>query len=172
PESPVESLLSTNSKLSGDNLLGNISVDYDILEGLTFKSLFGVNLQNRSNEEFYPGSSTYIGGLFGGLGVISNRRITNLLNENTLRFTRSINNIHTFEVLGGFTWQKETNFTSSAQSTDFPSDVLGINSVGGATGTPQVSSSLNDWSIASFLGRLNYQYDDRFLLTATMRADG
>lgn len=171
PESPIESLLSTQSKLTGDNLLGNLSADLDILEGLTFKTLLGVNLINRSNEEFYPGSTTYIGGLFGGLGVISNRRITNILNENTLRFTRSFGD-HSFEALGGFTWQSESNFSSSAQSTEFPNDVLGINAVGGTTGTPQVSSGLNDWSIASFIGRINYQYDNRFLVTATMRADG
>ena len=171
-ESPVASLLTTESKLTGDNLLGNLAVDYEVINGLTFRSMLGVNLTNRSNEEFYPGSTTYIGGLFGGLGLLSNRRITNILNENTLRFTRSINDMHSFEVLAGFTWQTETDFSSSSQPTTFPTEVLGINSIGGTTGTPLVSSGLSDWSIVSFLGRVNYEYNNRFLLTATIRTDG
>ncbi|MEX2569452.1 MAG: TonB-dependent receptor [Cyclobacteriaceae bacterium] len=172
PESPVASLLTTKSTLTGDNLLGNLSLDYEIAEGLVFQTMAGVNLMNRSNEEFYPGGSTYIGGLFGGLGMISNRRITNILNENTLRFSRNFLDHHSLEVLAGFTWQKETTFLSSLQPTGFPNDLLGINSVGGTTGTPIVGSNLLDWSIASFLGRVNYQFDDKWLLTATVRADG
>lgn len=172
PENPVWSLLTTQSNLEGDNLLGNITLDHDIVKGLTFRTMLGVNLLNRSNTEYYPGASTYIGGLFGGLGAISNRRITNILNENTLRYSKLINDKHSFEALGGFTWQKETNFFSSAQATTFPSDVLNINSISGATGTPQLDSNLSDWSIASLLGRVNYQYDDKLLITATVRADG
>lgn len=172
PESPVASLLTTHSKLFGDNLLGNFSMEYEIADGLVFQTLAGVNLMNRSNEEFYPAATTYIGGLFSGLGMISNRRITNILNENTLRFSRNFNNVHSLEMLGGFTWQKEDNFVSSLQPTGFPNDLLGVNSVGGTTGTPLVSSNFQDWSIASFLGRVNYQFADKFLFTGTIRADG
>ena len=172
PENPVAALRTTQSQLTGDNLLGNLSLDYEIIDGLVFKTLLGVNLLNRSNEEYYPRETTYIGGILGGLGMLSNRRITNVLNENTLRFKRIINEVHDIEVLGGFTWQTEKDIRNSSQPSGFSDDRLGIDAVGGATGIPEVNSSNNEWSLASFLGRINYQYDNKYLLTASFRADG
>lgn len=171
-ENPVAALVTLRNKLTGDNLLGNLSLNYDIVPGLTFKTLVGVNLLNRSNEEYYPKESTYIGGLLGGLGMVAQRRITNILNENTLRYTTSFGQGHELEVLGGFTWQTEQNKATSTQPTGFPDDRLGVNSIGGSTGVPEIASSNNEWSLASWLGRINYQYDSKLLFTASFRADG
>lgn len=172
PESPVNSLLTTSNLLEGDNLLGNMALEYRIAEGLTAKTSWGVNLMNRANEEFYPAATTYIGGLFGGLGVVANRRITNVLNENVVTYSGSFGEKHRLEAVGGFTWQTEANKSSSTQPTGFPNDLLGINAIGGTTGTPAIESDLTDWSIASFLARVNYQFNNRLLVTATIRADG
>src|SRR5690606_12971725 len=160
PESPVESLRSMQNALTGDNLLGNLSLDYSISDDITFRSIIGVNLVNRSNEEFYPEGSTYLGDLLGGLGGIANRRISNYLNENTIRYIKSIAQDHSLEILGGFTWQREKDFYSTVQPSGFPNNKLGINSIGGTTGTPIVGSGLSDWSIASLLARVNYDFDD------------
>ena len=172
PENPVAALSSTYNQLTGDNVLGNISVDYEIINGLTFKTLLGVNLTNRALGEYYPGSTTYIGGLFSGLGINSSRRITNILNENTLRFSKTFNQVHSLEVLGGFTWQTEKDFENSAQASGFADDRLGIFKLGGGTGVPIVDSFNTEWALVSGLGRINYQYNNKFLLTTSFRADG
>jgi len=171
-ENPVAAIETIQNRLRGDNLLGNISLDYNIIKGLIFKTLFGVNLMNRANEEYYPRETTYIGGLLGGLGVISDRRITNILNENILRYTRTFNEVHDFEVMGGFTWQTEKIAGASTQPSGFPDDRLGVNSIGSTTNVSEVASSRSEWSLASWLGRINYQYNQKFLFTATFRADG
>ncbi|MGV3763948.1 SusC/RagA family TonB-linked outer membrane protein [Parapedobacter sp.] len=171
-ENPVAAIKTIQNRLRGDNLLGNVSLDYDIIKGLAFKTLLGVNLMNRANEEYYPRETTYIGGLLGGLGVISDRRITNLLNENILRYTKTFNQVHDLEVMGGFTWQTEKIAGASTQPSGFPDDRLGVNSIGSATNVPEVASSRSGWSLASWLGRINYQYNQKFLFTATFRADG
>lgn len=172
PDNPVAALSTTFNELTGDNLLGNVSVDYDIIKGLTFKTLLGVNLNNRALGEYYPGSTTYIGSLFSGLGINSSRRITNILNENTLRYTLTFNKVHSLEVLAGFTWQTEKDFENSAQASGFADDRLGIYKLGGGTGVPIVDSFRTDWSLASGLSRVNYQYNNKFLVTASFRADG
>ena len=172
PENPVAALRTVRNKLLGDNLLGNMSLSYEIADGLTFKTLAGVNLISRANEEYYPRETTYIGGLLGGLGLISNRRITNILNENTLRFSRLINDVHSIEALGGFTWQTERNAHSSTQPSNFPDDRFGVDNITGSTGVPEIASSVNEWSLASWLGRINYQFNNKYLLTASFRADG
>src|SRR5690606_21996006 len=113
PENPVAALSTSHRMMYGDNLIGNLSFDYKIVEGLTLKSMVGANLHNRSNEEYYPVNTTYLGGLMGGLGLLANRRITNLINENTISFQKNLGTKHQMDFLGGFTWQKETNFGQS-----------------------------------------------------------
>ncbi|MBO9154709.1 SusC/RagA family TonB-linked outer membrane protein [Chitinophaga sp. GCM10012297] len=171
-ESPVASLLTIQNKLQGDNLLGNVSLEYKPLENLTFKSLLGINLVNRNNQEYYPRATTYIGGLLGGLGMIGERKVTNVLNENTVRYTKIFKEKHNVELLGGFTWQREQDFSATAEPSGFADDRLGVNSIGSATGSKILNSSLTEWSMASFLGRANYQFDDKYLLTVSFRADG
>ncbi|SIN71700.1 SusC/RagA family TonB-linked outer membrane protein [Chitinophaga niabensis] len=171
-ESPVASLLSVKNKLEGDNFLGNVALEYKPIENLTFRSLLGINLTNRSNQEYYPRATTYIGGLLGGLGMIGERKITNILNENTVRYTKIFKQKHNLELLGGFTWQKEQDFSATTEPSGFADDRLGLNSIGSATGATIIGSSLTEWSMASFIGRVNYQYDNKYLLTASFRADG
>ncbi|MRG44960.1 SusC/RagA family TonB-linked outer membrane protein [Chitinophaga sp. SYP-B3965] len=171
-ESPVASLLSVKNKLQGDNFLGNVALEYKPFANLTFKSLVGINLTNRSNQEYYPKATTYIGGLLGGLGMIGERKITNILNENTVRYTKIFKEKHNLELLGGFSWQKEQDFSATMEPSKFADDRLGLNSIGSATGATIIGSSLTEWSMASFIARANYQYDNKYLLTASFRADG
>lgn len=171
PENPVASLNGTYSKITGDNLLGNLALEYTILPGLRFRSMLGVNLLNRSLEEYYPKSSTYIGGILGGLGQLSTRSITEILNENTLRYSKKFKE-HQIELLGGFTWQTNRDKSWSAQTAGYPDDRLGVNAPGSATSVPIVDAGTNEWSLASFISRLNYQFRNKYLLTATVRADG
>jgi len=171
-ESPIASLLSVKNKLEGDNFLGNVALEYKPIENLTFKSLLGINLTNRSNQEYYPKATTYIGGLLGGLGMIGERKVTNILNENTVRYAKIFKEKHNLDLLGGFTWQKEQDFSATTEPSGFADDRLGLNSIGSATGATIIGSNLTEWSMASFIARVNYQYDNKYLLTASFRADG
>lgn len=171
-ESPMASLLAIKNRLTGSQLLGNLSLEYDLSRYITLKTMLGVNLLDRNNEEYFPRESTYIGGLLGGLGVISDMRITNILNENTVRFARNFNDLHDFEALAGFTWQTEQGRNASMQATGFPHDRFGMDNVAGTSGIPVIASSVQEWQLASFLGRVNYQFNKKYLLTASFRTDG
>ena len=171
-ENPVAALKNLTNQIKGDNLIGNLSLDYAVFEGLTLKTSLGINLMNRKHVEYYPMQYTYIGRILDGLGIRSNREIINVLNENTIRYTRTYNNLHEFEVLGGVTWQTEKDESSFLQPSGFPNDRMGVNAVEIATTTPVIGSNITEWSIASGLGRINYKYDDKYLLTVTFRADG
>lgn len=170
-ENPVASLLTTYSNLQRDNVTGNLSLSYKITKGLTAKSLFGVNLITTDNKEYYPKATTYIGGILGGLGFLANRRISNILNENTITYNAAIKK-HRFDVLGGVTFQDEKDFSSTMQPTLFPDDRLDINNIGSSTGIPAIGSSKSEWSLVSLISRVNYQFADKYLFTASIRADG
>src|SRR5690606_41457326 len=61
---------------------------------------------------------------------------------------------------------------TSIQRSGFPYYLWGTSAIGGTSVRTDIASDLTDWSIAAFLARVNYQFNDRLLATATIRADG
>ncbi|CAL65665.1 SusC/RagA family TonB-linked outer membrane protein [Christiangramia forsetii] len=88
--------------------------------------------------------------------------------ENTLNYNTSLGQ-HTFDIVLGQTFQKNTTVLRSAHSEDLPKPYYPVlsNGVNQTVGGQEIESSL-----ASYFGRLNYNFDDRYLLTATVRRDG
>lgn len=94
-----------------------------------------------------------------------------LQNTNMLNYNKVFNSIHALKVTAGYEQQVSTTKFSSAWATGFPSIALGYNDISlGAT--RRVGSGYSNWSLQSFLGRVNYTLDDKYLFTATFRADG
>src|SRR5690606_35706524 len=92
-----------------------------------------------------------------------------LLNENTVTYDRAIYDDHRLQLLGGFTAQRETDTGAAFAGQRFPDDdIRTLNAAETITG----NTSESDWSMASVLGRMNYTLFDRYVLTATVRADG
>jgi len=98
----------------------------------------------------------------------TNGRITNILSENTLTYFTEVGN-HEFDLLAGYSFQKEQGNRSAITGTDIPDD--NITNVGGAS-----SHSLNThryiWTQISYFGRLQYFYQSRYQLSLAIRRDG
>ncbi len=157
------------------NIIANTYIEYEFLKGLTFKSSVGASLNFYKNNEYYPGAlpERLLNNNEGGYGRV---RITNsksILQENTLNFKQKFGK-HNFNVLGGFTWQKDVSESSLASAEGFPFDVLEFNGleIGSDPETYQVSSSYSQRTLASFLGRLTYSFDKKYVLTLVGRYDG
>lgn len=169
--SPVAQALGTSNRTVGTRLIGNVFVDYRILPGLAFRTSFGSDINYRKNS-FYSSRLTASGAQLGGQGAIVNEQSSNWLNENTLTYTKTINRVHNLTLLGGYTMQGNRFETVRAVSQGFANDILTFDNLGGAS-TPLVpASSAALWQLNSYIGRANYDYAGRYLLTATVRADG
>ncbi len=169
--SPVAQALGTSNRTVGTRLIGNVFVDYQILPGLAFRTSFGSDINYRKNS-FYSSRLTASGAQLGGQGAILNEQSTNWLNENTLTYTKTINRVHNLTLLGGYTMQGNRFESVRAVSQGFANDILTFDNLGGAS-TPLVpTSSAALWQLNSYIGRANYDYAGRYLLTATVRADG
>lgn len=151
-------------------LLSNLSIDYEIAKGLTAKTTGNFQIGNRNIFEFNPST---IGVLFIPppripFGSNNNVRFTNWLNENTLNYAREINE-HKFDALVGFTAQKARADGLTVFGNNFPDDkVRTLN----AAGILLVDSSVEEWTLLSYLARVNYQFKDKYLFTASIRRDG
>ncbi len=152
------------------DILSNNFIEYSILDGLTLKSSLGIQYGTnviklwRSSEVPFFTTLNYPA----TAGVTKTERI-NWLNENTLTYRRVFNEKHSLDALIGFTSQKDSYDRLSAGASDFPTNYVTYLSAGIVnSGTHLVS----EWAMLSLMSRINYAYDSKYLLTATIRRDG
>lgn len=167
---PDRTLAGTESLNKTDFFQGNLSLDYDIVKGLTFKTLVGATTTG-FRSALYQSTETSIGALNNGRATLGQNHNRSWLTENTLNYTKDAG-VHSISALIGTTYQTATIENFQTINTDFVVEDLGFNAIGIGTSTIIPTSSLEEWAVQSGLARLNYGYDDRYLLTASFRADG
>ena len=151
-----------------DNSRTNLYLDYKIIEGLSFKTTFGYRTQNSTEGYFKP--STFVLSPTGA--AVESVKRTNLLNENYLTYNREIGKGN-LTLLAGHSYQKRTTERFRASSQNLLSDdFLWYNLAAGHINTRQVSSSFSESEIESVFGRVNFDWNDKYLFTATVRRDG
>lgn len=155
-------------------LLSNIYAEYEIIKDLKYKISFGADISdfNRStfNPSTLPSPLTLTTPSVPTGNYIANQ-ITNWVVENTLTYRKRWGQ-HSLQILAGYTLQKERSNASNIAATGYPNDL--VQTLNGATTVTNFSATtgINEWSLLSGLGRLQYSYKERYLLSAAIRADG
>jgi len=156
-----------------DRFQGNVGGVLKIIEGLTFTTKLSLNLTNDREGTYLP--TTLNGGKnTNGNASINAWKNTNIVNSNYFNYNNSIGN-HRFDVMVGYEWQRQQSTSWSMQTQQFPTDQFKFWNMSAGTYRDMsnaTASSLSEWTIASFLGRLNYTYDNRYSLTLNAREDG
>ncbi|GHV51076.1 SusC/RagA family TonB-linked outer membrane protein [Bacteroidia bacterium] len=154
-------------------LFGNIYAEISILKNLKFKTTLGADIMQWRSKYFYP-SNVPSNGTVAPLPSTArsanteNREVFNYLNENTLSYNAAFG-LHELDAVAGYTVQKNVYNQSRAEASDFPDDIIRtLNNGKVRTGT----SDMNEWSLLSYLARVNYRFNNRYYLTASIRADG
>ncbi len=172
---PVGRVNETTDRETTNRILTNLYAEYEFLEGLSLKVTGGANLTNRNRDTYYSQRSFEGAGL-GGFASTGNSERLIFLNENILSFNRTFGGKHRVSAVTGFSTQYEILQGRSINNTGFGIDDgdLSLNDIGSGTqlGGPGVGSFKRDESLASFILRASYGFDDRYLLTFTSRADG
>lgn len=151
---------------------GNASVSWQIIKGLTFKTSGTYNTTNNRTNIFYKDGSkeAYRNGQkpYGRTQMGRDVRWTNSNNLTWKQKTKK----HNYDIMLGH----EISFKSTeyllGEAMDFPFDNLGNDFLGLGATPSKVESSYSEKTLLSFFARGNYNYDNRYLLTATIRADG
>ncbi len=165
---PLVHIYEESDVIKGDRVLSNAALTIKPITGLTIKISGGIdNLNDRV--DVYNNIEPTVNSV--GYANIETTQQTGLLNENVITYQREINK-HSFSVMGGFTYQDNTNTTLNASGTGFLGDVSGTGDIESAS-TPGIpNSSYSKWVLLSYLGRANYSYNDKYLFTASIRRDG
>ncbi|WP_375443367.1 SusC/RagA family TonB-linked outer membrane protein [uncultured Fibrella sp.] len=167
---PVAVAKEVSDKLDQIRLLGNAYAQYDITKGLSYRLNIGADLNNFQRDYYRP-STVEIRDRKGPsipTGFSRTQNYVDWLIEHTLNYTRTIG-LHNLSALAGFTSQKDRRTASELSATNFPNDLVQTLNAGQVTGG---SSDIQEWSLLSYLARVQYDYDGRYLLSAAIRADG
>jgi TonB-linked SusC/RagA family outer membrane protein len=152
-----------------NRLIGNQYLEYDIIEGLKFRTNLSVDLITMKEDEFYPTTVDYRAGY--NTGAV--RAITNLTwaNENYLTYEGTFGEGHSFAALAGFSMQEWRNETTGLNGLYFASD--NIRTLNGAgTISNQAVNRTDEHAMLSYFGRLTWNYQGKYLAEANIRADG
>lgn len=167
---PIATLKETTNTSNTLRILGTSFAQYDIIEGLQAKVLLGVDLNNRT-DKFYLPSYIYEGAGNNGKANLGNLESYSWLNENTLNYTTSFQDHH-LNALVGFTQQEAKNETFNAGAENFVTDDLLYNSLQSGATLVRPNSDAYSWVLHSYLARINYNYANRYYLSASIRRDG
>ena len=168
---PIATLnLSTNtSKLY--RLISSAFGEYAIVEGLKVKILFGADVLNNKQNRYLP-STLFEGVSTSGYAAVGTKNNLTWLNENTINYAKTFNKDHNIEALAGYTQQYSETEGVVASSQGFVNNALTYNDLYSGSVSNKPSSSYTRWGLQSFLARLNYNYSQKYFLTASFRADG
>ena len=150
---------------------GTVYAEYSVLPQWSFKVNLGGDVNNEA-KTVYKDRTTIIGNSLGGVATAYEGTQSNYLIEGTSNYTTSFNE-HDLDVLAGVTTQRFVTRLSSMQGHNFITDATGaLNFSLADRATLVTNSDLASYRLLSYLGRVNYKYRDRYLLTASYRIDG
>jgi TonB-linked SusC/RagA family outer membrane protein len=152
-------------------LLGNVYAKYKIIEGLDFRTSFGIDQFTSRENSFGPNFLKRTEASKGEASIGDIHGLT-WLNENTLTFNTRIKEDHAFNILAGYTMQQFNNQSMFAYAFDFPDARTGYHNIAAGLNPQKPSNSESQWSLISYLGRVNYTLKNKYLFTATGRIDG
>ena len=165
------SLLDITDKTTKERLLGSIFFEVRPIQDLLLKANFGIDRNYQKRKQYMPTTTLY-GARENGSAYVAQGDNSDYLMELTASYTKQIGE-HNFGVLAGHSYQLFTYEMLSGKSNDFITDGFLFNNLGaGNAKRPTVGSSATKSRMASFFGRVNYSFKDRYLLTATIRTDG
>lgn len=170
-DNPVAITEGMRSTSDSYRFLASAYGEYHFTKDLFAKLNLGTDFMNESRKSFVN-SLTKEGRNSGGLAANQNSEKTNYLIEGTLNYTKTFG-IHSIGALGGITYQRFVTSRLNNTASDFPNESLGADNLGiGNQETFRITNSVTGNRLASYIGRVNYSLMDKYLLTATIRADG
>jgi TonB-linked SusC/RagA family outer membrane protein len=155
-----------------DSYLGKVYFTAELTKKLKFTTNFGMDYRNSFNRRFNPtwGTLNRIDAV-NSLNI-GNERIVNWTMNNVLNYETTFGESHTLSAMLGFEAIKNSGKAMYASDMDFPVQQQELIYIGNGLGIKIASQGEYASTLASFFGRVNYDFKGKYYLSATLRRDG
>ncbi len=169
---PVNMLVNTKNKTDNIRVLANTYLGWELLPNLKFLTTFNADFIVDLNDRFVP---TTVGGFRNppptlATGSNYSARTYNWLSENTLTYSKDINN-HRVTALVGYAVQKEVFTSTQVNGSGYADDYVKTINAALATGVT-ASAGSGKGALLSYFGRVTYGFKGKYLINASVRRDG
>jgi TonB-linked SusC/RagA family outer membrane protein len=168
-DNPLSDIWQSENKTIANNLLGNVYTEITLPFNLKYRSQFNAIMEDSRYDWFLNPYTSLYGISLTGAGRENTSEVFRYSWDNTLTYDRHFGK-HALNVVVGTSSLEEKIATSSQYGTGFASG--SVTTLNGASTNYSISTGRYNWTTNSYFGRLMYSYADRYLLTATLRADG
>jgi TonB-linked SusC/RagA family outer membrane protein len=167
--SPVQSVKEITNQTKLFRTLATVYGEYTVIPGLILHSAVNLDNADATTKRYVPYAVARIAATRVPSGSLNGYKRLNFVNENNLSFTKTIGDVHHLTALAGYSYStfKFDNWgiTAGTYSTN---DITTLNAAANNTGTSTETKNV----LISYLGRLQYDYNSRYLLSASIRRDG
>lgn len=152
-------------------IFASLFAEYKILDGLTYRLNFGPDYSVRRFGQF---QASLTNARSSGTAFARNdyNQQFSYTVENILNYSKKINEVHDLNFTGLFSVQQQRNEFSSIRASGLPYEYQLFYKLASAPTIEGVDSDLSESGLLSYMGRINYGYKDKYLLTMTTRVDG
>ncbi len=170
---PVASMARMNQHSDEYGLLATPYINIEPIKGLIFRSQFGLNARFRLSDTFTP--EFFLDNLEKADYSTAKRNMHNWVDwnwTNTLTWMKTFNEKHNLNLMGGYTMERFQSYWLEGSRDNTPTNDKLLHYVSAGTQNPQ-ASGLNEYSsLISYLGRVMYNFNEKYYITASVRVDG
>ena len=148
--------------------ISSVYGEYSLLKNLKFRSEFAVDLLNQQEEQYYNSNTQRNFGAPLGYGYNRFVRVENYNTNNYFLYTKAIG-VHSIDVTAGMAYQSSQTKAIYAEGRDFPSDAYKM--IASAAKKTDASSSQTDYGFVSYFARMNYKFNEKYLVGLSGRYD-
>ena len=170
-ENPVRIMRLTDRNNRSFSLIGNVYAQYEFIEGLNFRTEVGLDYYNSNNSTFTPSFAD--GPTHQQPYAAINKSAAfsqNLIFTNSLTYDKTFGDAHNLEVL--LLSEKISSKFNDLNANSRNPISNEINNIQGSDEQISAATGNNEYNKIGYLGRLNYDYDNKYLVSASLRRDG
>lgn len=170
--SPAENIGRSQYTRNKENrLIASGNLHFDIISGLTFNTKFTLDRRNAHDTDFIDPVSTTYGRENYGLGYDGRNSNQLLVWDNVLNYVKEFGK-HRIDVMAGTSWTDSDYRNSWINASHYRSDDIHTLNAANKISWDGTGTGTSEWGIMSYFGRISYNFNDKYLLTANVRADG
>jgi len=168
---PTEIINNAYKNTTLQNLVTDVNLNYKITSNLSLNVIAGGTMSNSKGQEFY-GSNTFQGVKFGGDAFLNNIKTYSIINTDQLTYNKAFNKNNSLNVIGAFEVNSYDFQSNNLEGQQFADQSTGVQDISKAGFISDYNSNHYRNNRLSFISRANYNFMNRYLFTASLRADG